>query len=165
MAREGYNDKIKKEILERVTGPEKESVAKVALEYKITRGTIYNWLKAAEISESGDLKSTNKKFTANMKFHMVLETSSMSEEELGEYCRRKGIYTQDIKRWAEQCVKAIDSNKEDSDQLKVELRGEREKNKKVERELRIKEKALAEAAALLILRKNVHAIWGDKEEE
>lgn len=59
----------------------------------------------------------------------------------------------------------IQFNKEDSDQLKVELRGEREKNKKVERELRIKEKALAEAAALLVLRKNVHAIWGDQEEE
>ena len=43
MAREGYNDKFKKEVLEKVTGPDKESVAKVALEYNITRGTIYNW--------------------------------------------------------------------------------------------------------------------------
>ncbi len=165
MAREGYNDKFKKEVLEKVTGPTKQSVAKVALEYNITRGTIYNWLRAAEINESGVLKSTTKKFTAQMKFHMVLESSSMSEEELGEYCRQKGIYTHDIKRWAEQCVKAIDSNKEDSDQLKIELRVEREKIKKVERELRVKEKALAEAAALLVLRKNVHAIWGDQEEE
>ena len=153
--------RLRKIILEKVTGPAKESVAKVALEYKITRATIYNWLKAAEINESGDLKSTNKKFTANMKFHMVLETSSMSEEELGEYCRQKGIYTHDIKRWEEQCVKAIDSNKEDSDQLKVELRGERERNKKVEGERRIKEKALAEAAALLILRDNDYGIRGD----
>ena len=94
-----------------------------------------------------------------------LETSSISKEELGEYFRQKGIYTHDIKRWAEQCVKAIDSNKEDSDHLKIELRDEREKNKKVERELKIKEKAPAEAAALPVLRKNVHAIWGDQEEE
>ena len=107
MAREGYNDKFKKEVLEKVTGPTKQSVAKVALEYNITRGTIYNWLRAAEINESGVLKSTTKKFTAQMKFHMVLESSSMSEEELGEYCRQKGIYTHDIKRWAEQCVKPL----------------------------------------------------------
>jgi len=42
---------------------------------------------------------------------------------------------------------------------------EKEKNRKIERELKIKEKALAEAAALLVLRKNVQAIWGDQEEE
>ena len=165
MAREGYNDKFKKEVLEKVTGPDKESVAKVALEYNITRGTIYNWLRAAEINESGDLESMNKKFTAQMKFQMVLETSTLSKEELEEYCRQKGINAYDIKRWAEECIKAIDSNKQDSDQLKVELRDEREKNKKVERELKIKEKALAEANALLVLRKNVQAIWGDQEEE
>ena len=94
---------------------------------------------------------------------MVLETSSLSEEEIGEYCRRKGIYTQDLKRWASQCVKAIDSNREDSDKLKAELKDEREKSKKIQNQLRIKEKALAETAALLVLRKNAHAIWGDQE--
>ncbi len=71
MAREGYNDKFKKEVLEKVTGTTKQSVAKVALEYDITRGTIYNWLRADEINVSGVLKSTTKKFTAQMKFSMV----------------------------------------------------------------------------------------------
>jgi hypothetical protein len=42
---------------------------------------------------------------------MVLETASLSEEEIGEYCRRKGIYTQDIKNWSMQCIRAIDNNK------------------------------------------------------
>jgi hypothetical protein len=35
----------------------------------------------------------------------------------------------------------------------------------LEKELQRKEKALAEAAALLILRKKVQAIWGDKEDD
>ena len=38
-------------------------------------------------------------------------------------------------------------------------------NKKLGKELRIKEKALAETAALLVLRKKANAIWGDPEEE
>jgi hypothetical protein len=35
----------------------------------------------------------------------------------------------------------------------------------LEKELRRKEKALAEAAALLVLRKKAQAIWGDEEDE
>jgi transposase len=37
--------------------------------------------------------------------------------------------------------------------------------KKLERELRRKEKALAEAAALLVLQKKVQAIWGDEDDD
>ncbi|VVS91726.1 hypothetical protein DBB_48450 [Desulfoluna spongiiphila] len=37
--------------------------------------------------------------------------------------------------------------------------------KKVEKELLRKDKALAETAALLVLRKKANAIWGDSEDE
>ena len=36
--------------------------------------------------------------------------------------------------------------------------------KRLEKELQRKEKALAEAAALLVLRKKLEAIWGESEE-
>jgi transposase len=42
---------------------------------------------------------------------------------------------------------------------------ERKKNRQLEKELRRKEKALAEAAALLILQKKAQAIWGDGEDD
>ena len=48
-------------------------------------------------------------------------------------------------------------------ELEAELKSEREQNKKLLRELRYKEKALAETAALLVLRKKADAIWGDPE--
>jgi transposase len=35
----------------------------------------------------------------------------------------------------------------------------------LEKELRRKDKALAETAALLVLRKKAHAIWGEVEDE
>jgi len=159
-----YSEETKKEILARVTGPGKESVLKVAKEKKINKATIYNWIKDA--ADAVETTSSKRKWTSEDKFHMVLETASLSEQELGEYCRRKGIYTEDIKAWKSQCMNANNnSNKEDSEKLKTELKEEKDKNKKIEKELRIKEKALAEAAALLVLRKNVQAIWGDKEEE
>jgi len=39
------------------------------------------------------------------------------------------------------------------------------KNKKLESELRRKDKALAEASALLILKKKANLIWGESEDD
>ncbi len=89
----------------------------------------------------------------------------LSEAELSEYCRRKGIYVDDIKTWRNQCLKANLNEKEDSKELKESLKAEKQLNKELQKELRFKEKALAETAALLVLRKKANAIWGDSEEE
>jgi len=160
-----YSEEARREVLARVTGPEKESVLKVAKEKKINKATIYNWIKEASASEGIKNSRLNGTWTSEDKFHIVLETASLTEQELGEYCRRKGIFTEDIKSWKAQCMNANNSSMEDPKKLKAELKEEKDKNKKIEKELRIKEKALAETAALLVLRKNVHAIWGDQEEE
>ncbi|NHC18899.1 MULTISPECIES: transposase [Bacillaceae] len=50
-------------------------------------------------------------------------------------------------------------------QLNQELKEEKKRAKSLEKDLRKKEKALAEAAALLLLRKKAQAIWGDQEDE
>jgi hypothetical protein len=47
----------------------------------------------------------------------------------------------------------------------AKLNAEKQRTRKLEKELKRKEKALAEAAALLVLRKKADAIWGDKEED
>ena len=44
--------------------------------------------------------------------------------------------------------------------LEEDLKRERQRNEKLAKELRVKEKALAETVALLVLRKKAHAIWG-----
>lgn len=65
-----------------------------------------------------------------------------------------------IKTWKEQCLKANQNALEDPQSLKISLKEEKSRNKKLEKELQRKEKALAETAALLILRKKADAIWG-----
>jgi len=161
----GYPEEIKKEVLERVTGSEKESITKVSLDKKINKGTIYKWIKEAEVKAGIKILRLNGDWTTEEKFHMVLESATLSEQDLGEYCRRKGIYRDNIKSWKSQCINANNGSIEDPKKLKTELKEERDKIKKIEKELRFKEKALAETAALLVLRKNVHAIWGDQEED
>lgn len=67
--------------------------------------------------------------------------------------------------WKEQCLKANQAAMEDPQELKVSLKEEKARVNQLEKELRMKEKALAETAALLVLRKKANAIWGDPEEE
>jgi DNA repair protein RadC len=99
------------------------------------------------------------------KFLAVLETASLSEIEISEYCRKKGLYPEQIQDWKSACEKANDWNKHSNQQLKKSIRKEQTKIKYLTSELTRKEKALAETAALLVLKKKAQAIWGTGEEE
>ena len=99
------------------------------------------------------------------KFSVVLETAALNEAELAEYCRKKGLYAEQIGAWKQSC---IDGNLTAADQAraaKEQARSAKKEIKELKRDLRNKEKALAETAALLVLRKKMHAIWGEGEDE
>lgn len=163
-----YTKEFKDSILKRLDSPTNETVSSLAEELNISKSTIYQWVRTNNKKQKDNpinLKSKNN-WSSQDKFHVVLETATLSGNELAEYCRRKGIYVEEIKAWKEQCLNAnMISIKEDPAKLKSILREEQQKNKELQRELRRKEKALAETAALLVLRKKAQAIWGDEEEE
>ena len=161
-SRRRYTPEFKESVLKRLEPPTKETAASLGEELGIPRTTIYTWLRARNNS-SGNSNPTQK-WTSEDKFHVVLETSTFTEQELASYCRRKGLFVEDVKAWREQCIRANASNPKDPLKLEEGLKEEKQKTKSLERELQRKEKALAEAAALLVLRKKAQAIWGDPEE-
>lgn len=75
------------------------------------------------------------------------------------------MYLQQVKDWKNTCIQANGGVAEEASRLYQELKKADMEKKKLEKELIRKEKALAEAAALLVLRKNADAIWGDQEDE
>ena len=158
-----YSKELKESVLKRLEQPTNDTITSLSEELDIPRTTIYQWIKKSDKSPNNH-KSVSK-WTSEDKFQAVLETSSLTERELAEYCRRKGIYVDDIKLWKEQCIKANSPSLGDPKELTENLKEEKNRIKKLEKELRRKEKALAEAAALLVLRKKANAIWGDPEEE
>ena len=99
------------------------------------------------------------------KFLVVVETASMNETELAEYARKKGFYVEQIKSWKNACLNANGGIAKEAARLNRELKDSEKERKKLENELQRKEKALAEAAALLVLSKKVNAIWGEPEGE
>jgi transposase len=160
-----YTKEFKDSVLKRLD--QNETVTSLSDEFNISKSTIYQWVRThnrKQKNNSINLKSKSN-WTSEDKFQVVLESSSFTEAELAEYCRRKGIYVDEVKAWREQCLKANETTTEDPKLLKETLKAEKELNKELQRELRHKEKALAETAALLVLRKKANAIWGDPEED
>lgn len=79
------------------------------------------------------------------------------------YCRSKGIFPEEIEAWREACLQANRRDLLKRQELQKEIRSEKKRSKALEKELLRKERALAETAALLTLRKKAQAIWGEDE--
>jgi multidrug resistance efflux pump len=76
----------------------------------------------------------------------------MNAADLSEYCRRRGLFVEQITAWRAACEQANDWDRASSARLSQATKDEKKRIKALERDLRRKEKALAEAAALLVLR-------------
>lgn len=162
-----YSKDKKQAIVKRMMPPNNESVSQISKEEGISEVTLYKWRKEARetgMAIPGNGR-TSDKWSSQDKFLVVMETFAMNELELSEYCRKKGLYREQIKAWKGVCLAANNQASDQAKQLKGVLKEEQKRTKQLEKELQKKEKALAEAAALLLLRKKARAIWGDDEEE
>ena len=100
-------------------------------------------------------------WTAEEKLKAVIEYDKLDEQDKGKYLREKGLHSIHLQRWEREFIEAYASKKK-------KTRGVDPKQKRIkelEKELRRKDKALAETAALLVLKKKAQAIWGDPEDE
>ncbi|MVF13906.1 transposase [Ketobacter sp. MCCC 1A13808] len=162
-----YSPERKEAILRRMAPPHSTTVAEVAREEGISKATLYNWRKAAR--ERGIVLPSNSakpdKWSSEEKFRMVLETASMTEAELSAYCRKHGIYPEQIEAWKQACMGANAESDAQTKQSRQAAQMDKRRIKKLERELHRKEKALAETAALLTLSKKAEAIWGTQDED
>lgn len=162
-----YSPERKEAVLRKMMPPHNRSVTQLALEEGISEATLYNWRKQARskgiLMPDGDTGPEG--WNARDKFAAVMESASLNEHEAAEYCRHKGIFPHQLEQWRKACEDANDWDKKANIKLKAEQKANRNRIKKLEKELHRKEKALAEAAALLMLQKKVQAIWGDPEDE
>jgi transposase-like protein len=162
-----YSPERKEAILQKMAPPHSMTVAELARQEGISTATLYNWRKAAR--ERGAVLPSNSaapdKWSSEEKFRMVLETAPMSEAEISEYCRHRGVYPEQIEAWKAACMGANAQADEHAKQHRQATKAERKRIKQLEADLRRKEKALAETAALLILSKKAEAIWGPKDED
>lgn len=161
------NKELKQRIVQRLMPPNNESVSQLARESGISETTLYKWKKAAR-AQGGTPSSeslSSEKWSTRDKFAIVVETATLSEIELSEYCRSKGLYVEQVEAWRDACMQANGGIAEQASKLQKDLRKKEQEVQALNRELRRKDAALAETAALLVLRKKAQAIWGDQEDE
>lgn len=153
------------------------TIEEVAEQLGVARSTLSRWINEAQ-NQQFDPSSTNDDVVSRRampeekrpsdwsqaeKMAMIIRCGSLDEESVNALCRGEGIYPHHIKQWEADFLAG--SHSKGSTPTAVEAKKLRQENKQLKRELTRKEKALAEAAALLILQKKVNALWESDEED
>lgn len=162
-----YTAEQKRWAVEQMKPPLNQTVKELAKDSGITEVSLRTWRDASraagEFVPSGH---SSENWSSSEKFRVVLETAPLSQAELAQYCRAKALLPEQIQQWRQACEQANESAPQGLQLGRVVSPHAREQIRDLERELRRKNEALAEAAALLILRKKADAIWGkDKGED
>ena len=162
-----YNDEFKEQAVRKMMPPNAMSVAQVSRDTGVSDVTLYNWRnRFRHEGKAVPADSSNpENWTGENKLAVVIETAALNEEGLAEYCRQKGLYVEQIARWREAAAAGAETQRQISVAERRELQQERKKTRKLAKELRRKDKALAETAALLVLQKKAREIWGDEEDD
>ena len=165
--RDRTSEEYKKAILRKLSATTL-SQRQFAIEEGLAFSTLHKWKTRYQIDTSD--QSVGKpaqpdNWSPEQKFALVLESASLSEIEIGEYCRRKGIYSEQLCVWKHGCIQGNMKINEQKKKIEITSKADKKRIKDLERELARKEKALAEAAALLLLRKKLDALWNENEED
>lgn len=139
----------------RLLPPESGEVKVVAAEIGVSADTLERWRSEALAAgrKSGG-------WTAVARFESVLATASLSDAQKGAWCREHGVFPSELDQWRSVATEALAQPAE-----RALPKAERRRIRELERELRRKDRALAEAAALLVLSKKVTAIYHGSADE
>jgi transposase-like protein len=161
-----YSSERRDSILKKLLPPLNMTVAEVSREEGVSAQTLYNWRYTAK---KKGMPVPGKKITANdwssdTKLAVIIETAPLSASELSQHCRQKGLYPEQVQRWRQECLQGFQSSEESGKEILRQSKSDKAEIKQLKKNLRRKEKALAETAALLVLRKKLNALWEDDEE-
>ncbi len=159
-----YSEDFKKSAVAKFLSRGNRTVPEISNEVGVNSSTLYNWRN--NFANVTDMKKPSKPHSrsAQEKLKALKEYGEVPIEGRGEYLRKNGLHEEHLAEWQKQIEDALSPSKR-STQDRAELIVERRKNHELEKELRRKDKALAEASALLILKKKADLIWGTKEEK
>lgn len=139
--------------------PESAAAEEVAREIGIRADTLKRWFTDALAKPAGD-----RAWTAVARFDAVLTTAAMDEIAKSAWCRANGVYLHDLVAWRQSATQALAAPEEVRASPTQTKQDKRRINQR-ERDLRRKNAALAETAALLVLSKKMEAIFHSGEGE
>jgi transposase len=170
-----YSNGFRTRMVQRMVGPEGIGARQLAEEIGVHQTTLSRWRREASVEEKRERRVERVKSTeegerrsvrpddlpAAEKLRLVMEASTLSEEELGAFLRREGLHEAQLGEWRQAALGALGSRRKSR-------RGKSPEAKRVqelERELNRKDKALAEVTALLALKKKLDALLGVEDDD
>ncbi len=157
-----YSQVFKMRVLQRLVGPQAVSANRLAAEVGVPQETLSRWLRATRSVEGMSqspkwTKST--KWTSAEKLRVVLAAQGVRDAELGLLLRREGLHAAQLAEWQALVAAALEAPR-----ARALPSADTQRIAALERELLRKDRALAETAALLVLKKKAQAIWGDADD-
>lgn len=148
-------------MVQRMSSPEGISALRLSKEVGVSQSQLSRWLRVARTVDG--MKKPKRvdpspavaaSRSAEEKARIVMTASALGPDELGAFLRREGVHEAEVEQWRAAMLEALEGGAP-----KGSGRGAESKRiKELERELRRKDKALAETAALLVLQKNTHGL-------
>lgn len=147
---------FKQKMVQRLTGKDALSALQLARETGVRQQNLSRWLEEARSLPmmTDTPRPAVREWTVEQKARVLAEGSKLDGEALTAYLERQGVKFADYEQWRI----ALDEGGRASTSTIKRIR-------QLERELARKEKALAEAAALLVLKKKVETLYGEDEDD
>ena len=155
-----YSEEFVEQAVVKLLSRGKRTVREVALELNVNYHTAKNWMQRGSPDKAGMSHGKEKRpqdWSAQEQLLALQETHVLSGEALQAWCRERGLFAHHLASW-----KAAFCSAPRPDAGTRELRSLKDQNDQLKRELVRKEKALAQAPALLILQKKFRALWEDE---
>ena len=155
-------------MIQKMLSPGGPSAYALAAEANVSQTTLSRWKRdALTLGDMGDKKksggrTSRQRWSVEERLRLVHEANELSDEELGAFLRREGVHASQLEQWREVLHEAFGKQTPESQQR---AKDDARRIKLLERDLHRKEKALAESAALLWLKKKAEDIWGDEDDD
>lgn len=167
-----YTDSFKAKMVQRLSAPNAISAVRLSKEVGVSQSQLSRWLATArtvsrmtkERPSDRVVQTSGSARSASEKVRLVMAAAALAPGELGAFLRREGVHEAELEQWRAAVLEAGQTALEGVNRPAARA-GEGKRIKDLERELRRKDKALAEAAALLVLQKKVREIWGDGDDD
>lgn len=161
-----FSIEAKQAIIEKVLSKDGRTLREIAESYNMGYSTLHEWVRKNRnngIIESGKPVKNSQALSLSERFNHLMNTASLDETAVGVYCREHGLYSVQLTQWKEAFMTQQPAIKK-QDNL-AELKALRIENKQLKQDVKRKNSALAEATALLILKKKASLIWGEVEDD
>jgi transposase len=170
-----YSEMFKRKMIQKLTGPHAISATALSKQVDVSQPTLSKWLRNASIVPGFGFPATTdnikrqtmtpkrpEDWNPEEKLKAVLDAAPLSDDQLGAFLRSRGIHETHLQQWRLQMLNGL--GKVPADKKPKHRSADTKRIRSLEKELKRKDKALAETAALLVLKKKAQEIWGDEDD-